>query len=52
MDPGVLLVLLVTTGVAYLMVAAGVSKHALQWKRRGAICPSCGRERRDCSCCG
>jgi hypothetical protein len=33
-----------TMGVGYLMIASGVFKNALEWKRRRRICPSCGRE--------
>jgi hypothetical protein len=32
-----------TTGIGYLMVRAGLSKHALEHRRRRRICPSCGR---------
>ena len=52
MDLHVILLLLLTAGVAYLMTAAGVSKRALEWKHRDGVCPSCGRNRRDCSCRG
>jgi hypothetical protein len=41
---------LVAAGVAYLMVYAGLSKHALEPRRARQICPSCGRATRDCTC--
>jgi hypothetical protein len=31
-------------GVGYLMVKAGLSKNALELRRRRRICPSCGRQ--------
>ena len=42
-----------TTGVGFLMMLAGVQKHALEWRRRRRNCPSCGRhiEQRVCSRC-
>jgi hypothetical protein len=33
-----------TTGIGYLMVKAGLGKHALERRRRRRVCPSCGRE--------
>jgi hypothetical protein len=45
------LLFLVGFGVAYLMMFAGVSKRAVEWKRASKICPSCGRDAfRDCNC--
>ena len=43
-------VFLVAAGAAYLMIYAGLSKHALEPKRARRICPSCGRATHDCSC--
>jgi hypothetical protein len=43
-------VFLVAAGVAYLMMLAGVSKSALEPKRRRRYCPSCGRAVESCSC--
>jgi NADH pyrophosphatase NudC (nudix superfamily) len=53
LDP-IALAAVVTCGVGYLMILAGVSKSALEWKRRQRICPSCGRaiKARVCSACG
>ena len=38
-----LILIFSTTGSGYLMVKAGLAKHALE-QRRLRICPSCGRE--------
>jgi hypothetical protein len=47
------LFMIVTCGVGYVMMVAGLQKSALEWKRRRRICPSCGRhiETRVCSAC-
>jgi len=39
-----------TTGIGFLMMLSGIRKSALDWKRRGRICPSCGRLIRNRSC--
>ncbi len=39
-----------TTGIGYLMIFSGIHKHALEWKRRRRICPSCGRVIQGRSC--
>lgn len=37
--------------IAYVMVLAGVKKRALEWRHRGRVCPSCGRDAaRGCRC--
>jgi ribosomal protein L37AE/L43A len=33
-----------TTGIGYLMVKAGLGKHALEHRRKRRVCPSCGRQ--------
>jgi hypothetical protein len=45
-----ILLFLVSAAAVYLMMVAGVTKHALEWKRASRICPSCGRATRDCRC--
>lgn len=42
-----------STGVGFLMMLAGVEKHALEWRRRRRCCPACGRaiEARVCGNC-
>jgi hypothetical protein len=52
LDPNVASLAVVTLGVGYGMLVAGVNKSALEWRKRRRICPSCGRhlERRVCSC--
>lgn len=39
-----------STAVGYLMVKAGLGKHALEFRRRRRFCPSCGREIRGRTC--
>jgi len=34
----------VTLGIGWLMMAAGLQKSALELRRRRRICPSCGRQ--------
>ena len=52
LDPQIALFAVVTMGVGYLMAIAGVHKSALEWRRRGRTCPSCGRtiHSRVCKC--
>ncbi len=44
LDPNIAVLIAVTCGVGYLMTVAGLSKLALELKRRHRICPSCGRQ--------
>jgi hypothetical protein len=44
LDPNLALVAAVTCVIGYLMIVAGLSKSALELKRRHRICPSCGRQ--------
>ena len=39
-----------STAIGYLMVKAGLGKHALAHRRRRRVCPSCGREIRGRTC--
>jgi hypothetical protein len=52
LDPNVVSLAVVTLGVGYGMLVAGVNKSALEWRKRRRTCPSCGRhiERGACSC--
>jgi hypothetical protein len=43
-DPNIAVLIAVTCGVGYLMTVAGLSKRALELRRRHRICPSCGRQ--------
>jgi hypothetical protein len=43
LDPQLAVAAALAMGVAWTMVYSGVSKHALELKRRRRICPSCGR---------
>jgi hypothetical protein len=53
LDPNIALFVVLTCGVGYLMVVAGVHKHMLEWRRPARICPGCGRalQERVCSFC-
>ena len=51
-DPNTALLAALTSGIGYLMVAAGIHKSMLEWRRSARLCPSCGRAvtARVCSC--
>jgi hypothetical protein len=53
LDPHVMTFAVATLGVGWLMAYAGLSKSALELKKRRRICPSCGRQisSRVCSSC-
>ena len=44
LDPNIALVAALTCGIGYLMIVAGLSKRALELKRRHRMCPSRGRQ--------
>jgi hypothetical protein len=48
-DPHVELFLALASAAVWLMTKAGLSKNALELKRRRVVCPSCGRHD-GCSC--
>ena len=52
LDPHVAVLFLLTTAGGAWMLVAGVHKHALEWRRRKRVCPSCGRQvhGRACGC--
>jgi ribosomal protein L37AE/L43A len=52
LDPHITLIAVVTMGVGYVMTVAGIHKSLLEWRRRGRVCPSCGRTivARVCDC--
>jgi hypothetical protein len=52
-EPNTAILAILTLGVGYLMVAAGLHKSLLEWRRSGRLCPSCGRtiDDRVCSFC-
>jgi hypothetical protein len=52
-DSNILIFAAVTCGIGYLMALAGLTKNALELRRRRRTCPSCGRhiEARVCSAC-
>lgn len=49
MDLHVMLFMALVMAAAYLMTRAGLSKNALELKRRRIVCPSCGRSD-GCTC--
>ena len=53
LDPHVMSLAVATLGVGWLMAYAGLSKSALELKKRRRVCPSCGRriDARVCSSC-
>ena len=44
LDPNIALLATITCGIGYLMTVAGLSKRALELRRRQRVCPSCGRQ--------
>jgi hypothetical protein len=52
LDPQIAAAAVASTGAGALMLLAGVEKHALEWRRRRRVCPSCGRrlDGRACGC--
>jgi exosome complex RNA-binding protein Csl4 len=53
LDPHLMTLAVATLGVGWLMAYAGLSKRALELKKKQRTCPSCGRriEARVCSAC-
>jgi NADH pyrophosphatase NudC (nudix superfamily) len=51
--PNIVLIAVLTSGVGYLMVVAGIHKSLLEWRKSGRFCPSCGRalQTRVCTFC-
>jgi formate dehydrogenase maturation protein FdhE len=49
----IVMIAILTIGIGWMMMMAGVQKSALEWRRRRRICPSCGREihARVCTTC-
>jgi formate dehydrogenase maturation protein FdhE len=43
MDPHVALFMALASAAIWLMMKAGLSKNALELKRKRFVCPSCGR---------
>jgi hypothetical protein len=42
--------LVLTTGIGFVMVLAGLQKNALERRGRRKFCPACGRDLRACGC--
>lgn len=47
------LLAILTIGIGWVMMTAGLQKSALEWRQRRRVCPSCGREMhaRVCTSC-
>jgi hypothetical protein len=47
------LLAILTIGIGWVMMVAGVQKSALEWRQRRRVCPSCGRQMqtRVCTTC-
>jgi hypothetical protein len=54
LDPQLVALLALTTGVGFLMIVSGVFKSALEWRHPHRTCPACGRQIRErtCGCTG
>jgi hypothetical protein len=52
-DLHIAMLAILTVGVGWMMLTAGVQKNALEWRRQRRVCPSCDREihARVCSTC-
>jgi hypothetical protein len=52
-DLHIVMIAILTIGIGWMMMMAGVQKSALEWRRQRRICPSCGREihARVCTTC-
>jgi hypothetical protein len=52
-DLHIAMLALLTVGVGWMMLTAGMQKNALEWRRQRRVCPSCGREihARVCTTC-
>jgi hypothetical protein len=46
---GTMIFVLAAISATILMTIAGLSKHALEWRRAG-MCWACGLQLRDCRC--
>jgi hypothetical protein len=50
LDPQLIVLMALTSGVGWLMIESGVLKNLLERRRRSRICPSCGRNATMCVC--
>src|SRR5262249_51596245 len=53
LNPHIFVLAVLSCGVGYVMIVAGLQKSVLEWRRKRRNCPSCGRalESRVCPCC-
>ena len=52
-DLHIAMLTILTVGIGWVMMTAGLQKSALEWRQRRRICPSCGRQiqARVCATC-
>jgi hypothetical protein len=50
LDPHAAILMIVCMAVGYVMMVAGLSKNALEWRKPRRVCPSCGRRADSCLC--
>ena len=53
MNLHIAMLVILTIGIGWVMMSAGLQKSALEWRQRRRICPSCGHEirARVCTTC-
>ncbi|HZQ89101.1 MAG TPA: hypothetical protein VFA42_03760 [Gaiellaceae bacterium] len=44
MNLHIAMLVILTIGIGWVMMSAGLQKSALEWRQRRRICPSCGHE--------
>jgi len=44
MNLHIALLVILTVGIGWVMMGAGLQKSALEWRQRRRVCPSCGRQ--------
>ena len=52
-DLHIAMLTILTVGIGWVMMVAGLQKSALEWRQRRRVCPSCGRviQARVCTTC-
>lgn len=53
MNLHIAMLVMLTVGIGWVMMKAGLQKSALEWRQKRRVCPSCGREMqtRVCTTC-
>jgi hypothetical protein len=50
LDPHAAILMIICMAVGYVMMVAGLSKNALEWRKPRRVCPSCGHRTDSCLC--